>query len=472
MASLTSFVGNGTNLIYSPAFGIASIVPSAFPAGTAVVTGTGTTFPSTCAGGTFYYNGGAPSGYPIVSYTSATAITIAGGVTTGAIASGQWSIAYSTVALPAVGPLGSISTPVAVPNPGFNAGLNQRIQFFQQSSVYTAPTASAAGAFSLIAKIPLRLLHDFFEQLDFPIINLGFSIQLILRQPHNQGGLTNPSSIQPYNNIPPLQAGSLYGPNGTSTFATWTTGAPAIAYGASVQTGLYGQGCRLYYRSIKLNPTENEAFKTKLMRGFTKKIKFISTDIYQHTSAVFAKTGNSMVIAPSIVWPLRVWVLLYSNGTSGSQNVYAQNGSLCGNWGSGPPSATAVAQAAQCSLQCTHGWMTNANISVNNQPYFKNALMTPDDFWLQFKEQLNRNTGCMISYQDFITKFRYHCFDLSRLSDRLPSKTEAVSLVLNFDRQDVTGGSCDPVVMIERLNQVQMDFSSSDVNITVGNITA
>jgi hypothetical protein len=116
--------------------------------------------------------------------------------------------------------------------------------------------------------------------------------------------------------------------------------------------------------------------------------------------------------------------------------------------------------------------MSNANILVNNQPYFKVPLSTPDDFWLQFKDQLNRNTGCMITYQDFIRSFRYHCFDLTRLSDRLPSKTEAVSLVLNFDRADYTAGPCDLVVLIERLNQVQFDFASSDVTVTVGNITA
>lgn len=430
---------------------------------TSTVTGTSTVFTASMVGGVLQVG---PNQYLITGYTSATSIIIGtGGVTVSATQA--WNISFpSGASVPLV-------ASVAVPNPGYNKGLNDRIQFFQNASTYTAPvTNSTVGSFSLVAKIPLRLLHDFFEQLDFPIINVGFNIQLILRQPNNQGGASAPAAPLPYQGIPPLQTGQLYGANGTTPYALWTTGAPAIQYGAGVQTALYGQGCRLYYRSIKLNPTENDAFKSKLLKGFTKKIKFISTDSYYPTQAVYSKTGNSFQIAPSIVWPLRVWVMLYSNGTPNSQNITAQSGSLAGNWGSGGPSSGNVGQAAQCGLQVTHGWMTNANISVNNQPYFKTPLMTPDDFWLQFKDQLNRNTGCMISYQDFITKFRYHVFDLSRLSDRLPSKTESCSLVLNFDRQDVTGGACDMVVMIERMNQVQMDFASSDVTITVGNITA
>ena len=433
-------------------------------ASTGVVLGNQTDFTPDMVGGTITVTGGTPYSGVIIGYTNATTLQ----VNTGA---------------PPLGPVGTFTIsynantnqpPVAVPNPGFNQGLMNRIQFFQNASSYNpgAPN-STGGSFSMVAKIPLTLLHDFFTQLDFPVINLGFNIQLIFRQPNNMGGATNSQFVQPYGGIGPLQAGSMYATNGTTPYAIWTTACPAIQYGGSTTaTNTYGNTCRLYYRSLKLNPTENEAFKTKLMRGFTKKIKFISTDTFQMNGAIFQTTNNSFVISPAIVWPLRVWAMLYTNGTTNSAVSQAQSGSLCGAYISNPSTGgTQPSQAAQCGLQVCHGWMTNANIQVNNQPYFKVPLSTPDDFWLQFKDQLNRNTGCMISYQDFISKFRYHCFDLSRLSDRLPSKTESVSLVLNFDRADNWAGACDLVVMIERLNQVQMDFAASDVTITVGNIT-
>lgn len=370
---------------------------------------------------------------------------------------------------------------MAVPNPGYNQGLANRIQFFQQASTYMQGLntgTAVSGCYNLVVKIPLRMLHDFFEQLDFPIINVGFNLQLVLRQQNNSSGLQAPAAPTCYDGISPLQSGAVFGPNLAANalanpYALWTSACPAIQYGAGNGND-YGSTARLYYRSIKLNPAENEAFRTKLMRGFTKSIKFISTDMGFSPPGALTSIQNSYVISPSIVWPLRVWAMLYTNGTTNNNTTRFTGGALAGNWISGPSgggTAANYSQAAQCGLQVTHGWMKNAQISVNNQPYFKVPLNTPDDFWLQFKDQLNRNTGCMIAYSDFITKFRYHVFDISRLSDRLPSKTEAVSLVLSFDRADTTAGPCDLVVMVERMNQVTMDFSASDVNITVGNIT-
>jgi hypothetical protein len=150
-----------------------------------------------------------------------------------------------------------------------------------------------------------------------------------------------------------------------------------------------------------------------------------------------------------------VWALLYrANALQGNN------------------SANATALAASNGLQVVHGFMKNSNILVNNQQYFKNNLQTVDDHWLQVRDQFNRNTGSMITYKDFVEKFRYHCFDLQRLAERLPSKTEPVSLVLQFDRDDTYGGDCDLVCMIERMNQVQFDFSASDVNVIVGDLKA
>ena len=369
--------------------------------------------------------------------------------------------------------------PIAVPNPGFNKGVWDRCQIFQNSTVYRAGTGgSRVGTYDLIAKIPLRLLHDFFEQIDFPIINMGFNFQFILRQNNssNTPGSSVSQSVTCYQNCPPLMGAALWG-SADRPYATFTAGLPSITYGSSlpsVNSGsyqMYGTGCRLYYRSIKLNPSENEQFKSKLMRGFTKKIKFISTDYFQNNQTVSSSINS--IISPSIVWPLRVWVLLYTS--CGIDISNSTTGALGGNFSNAVPGGgdtSGRGQAAQCGLQVVHGWLKNANILVNNQPYFKNNLQTVDDFWLQLKEQFNRNTGSMLTYQDFCRNFRYHCFDLSRLSDRLPSKTEAVTLQLTADRADNTGGKCDLVVMIERMNQVQFDFSASDVAVTVGNITA
>jgi hypothetical protein len=441
---------------------------------TGAVTGTGTTFTAAMVGSVIVINSVA---YIITQYSNPNGgdciriRSLAQGGAVPLVAAGTSFTVFSQRAT-----VGAQIVPVAIPNPGFNKGVWDRVQIFQNSSVFVPGNNGRCAQYHLVAKIPLRLLHDFFEQLDFPVINMGFNFQFILRQTHNSNQVGNTSSsVQCYQNCPPLMGASLFGPSysATQTFACYTAGMPSISYGqtlAGTYMASYGTQCRLYYRSIKLNPSENEQFKARLMRGFTKKIKFISTDIFQPQTAISTQSGNFQ-IAPSIVWPLRVWALLYT--TNGQSGVNTAVGALGGNWKSAVPAAGGEdGRAPMNGLQVVHGWLRNANIMVNNQPYFKNNLQTVDDFWLQLKDQFNRNTGSMISYTDFVRNFRYHCFDISRLSDRLPSKTEAVSLSLTYDRADNVGQQCDLVVLIERMNQVQFDFSASDVAVTVGNITA
>lgn len=358
---------------------------------------------------------------------------------------------------------------MAVNDPTYNAGLARRIQFFQNQSVFVPGVATTNFAsYQLVAKIPIRLLHDFFEQLDFPIINVGFNFQFIFRQSQNPISANNQVSQQPtyYANIPPLMGGQLVSITGaTPTVA----GQVAIQYGSAPLVKSGGgtiSGCRMYYRSIKLNPAENAEFAAHLTKGFTKRVKFISTDNYFPSQPIPPTGTTSLQISSAIVWPLRVWALLYGNGNVSTNGP--QTGALSGDFIS--TSAT-VNQAAVNGLQVVHGWMQNANIQINNQNYFVNPLQTVDDFWCQIRDQFNKNTQSMIDYDKFLRLFRYHCFDISRLSDRLPSKTETVSLTLTFDRADEIGGYCDLVVMIERLNQVQFDFAASDVHISVGNIT-
>ncbi len=425
----------------------------------------------------------------IIGYTDTTHVTTAIMTIATVTASTNFEVVYNPAGSATNGTSTTVSniTPIAVRNPGYNKGADERCQIFLNASSYVQGVQNTnPGSYNLILKIPLRMLHDFWEQVDFPIINMGFNIQLLLRQ-YNNTSLASSSAVpqQPLyvNNTPPLMVCSLYGGNGTSTQALWTGGQPAVRYGdtsvGAASNKNYGTGCRLYYEVVKLNPTENEMFKNKLQRGFTKKIKFISTDVFKKST--LTSGTDTQLIAPAIVWPLRVWAMLFTaNAATAINDPYSALGggwlntvpSTTGVTGSGATTTSGSAFGAQNGLQVVHGWLTNANILVNNQQYFRNNLQTPDDFWCQFKDQVNRNLGSLISYQDYITLFRYHCFDLSRLSERLPSKTESVSLSITYDRADTTGAACDLLCLIERMNQVQIDFATSDCTVTVGNITA
>lgn len=83
---------------------------------------------------------------------------------------------------------------------------------------------------------------------------------------------------------------------------------------------------------------------------------------------------------------------------------------------------------------------------------------------------VNPDTGSMISYQDFANYKRHMCFDLTRISDRLQSPTEPVSLIFQGNRADDLQCSLDMFFLIERKNQVTFRFSSADVSIVVGNL--
>lgn len=75
----------------------------------------------------------------------------------------------------------------------------------------------------------------------------------------------------------------------------------------------------------------------------------------------------------------------------------------------------------------------------------------------------------MIRYEDWRNYKRYLCYDLTRLSDRLQSPTEPVSLAFIGTRVDGLAPKLQLYFLVERLNQVTFRFSSSDVAIVVGN---
>jgi hypothetical protein len=327
------------------------------------------------------------------------------------------------------------------------------VTVFQNDATYTSVAAggttpngqtatNGADVWNYIARIPLKLLHDYWMQLNFPIINVGFNIQLYFNQPNGVSG-----SVAP--NFPVFQTDA----NSTLiTGGTTITGNPQIFYGKGS-----GTTCRLYYRTVKFSPADNARAAQMLTTGFTKSVKFISTDWNQQQNLVTANNGavGNVVqyqITNSIVHPLRVWVLAYLVDTAATplnmlQQPYYAPGVVTGSF-------------------------INTNININNVPYFRQPQATEEEQWEQLREQFNPDEGSMIRFVDWQQFKRYLCMDLTRLSDRLQSPTEPVSLTfVGFrDDQSLSGTQLQVYYLIERLNQVTFRFSSSDVAIVVGNL--
>lgn len=347
-------------------------------------------------------------------------------------------------------------------NPNYNKGYKDRVTIFQNTSAYQYITPGTTNPYSgavntngthvywHTAKIPLALIHDLFNSLNIPIINVGFNIQLFLAQTNG----TNPSVT-----FPPLMTGNNSAII-TGASAGDRTGVPTIFYG--VTTG-GGSGCRLYYRSVKFSPADNARMAQKLTTGFTWSCKYISTDWIVPANNIVGP-GQSLIQAQleqSVVHPMRVWVLAYANNT----NLYTLNAA-----GIPPVGQGSFLQSGVYSTGVVQGFFSQTNMNVNNVPYWRQAFQTAMDQWNQVSEQFNPDTGSMLRYVDWLNYRRLQCFDLTRIADRLSSPTEPVSLQYTGQRIDGLPYSLEMVYLVERQNQITFRFSSSDVAIVVGNL--
>lgn len=332
-----------------------------------------------------------------------------------------------------------------------NIGFKERVTHFQSQSVYQYSNATPlqnntnAHMYSFSAQVPLKMIHDLFMQLDIPIINVGWNIQLFLAQTNGPFATAQYPPFMSSNNVL-IQTG---GQDDTPT--------PAIFYGNFKGSAT---PCRLYYRVVKFQPQDNSEMAKKLTAGFTKSFTFISTDwIIPQGGPITSNGGTSQIyLSQSVVHPLRLWALGYANNAA-----INQQGGVVTKPG-------AFIQSASYAPGVVTGLFNNVNVLVNNLPYFRQNMQNPHDLYEQLREQFNPDTGSMISYEDFANYKRTLCFDLTRISDRLQSPTEPVSLIFQGTRNDGLQYNLDMIFLVERKNQVTFRFSAADVAIVVGNL--
>lgn len=330
---------------------------------------------------------------------------------------------------------GSALAPVA--DIASNTGLLDRANWFKQTCEYTG----ASGVISTVVFIPLRHIHDFFMQLDYPIINLRLQMSFLLNM-YSNGTV-----------VPPL-GGRITTNSGTTT-AVIPNAAPTVTIGPATMPGsnVSLTNCRIYYKTVKYHPEVNMQLAQKLAAGFTKMVEFRVTDTYLPSASELAQGGGSItkLVSPSTIRPVRVWLLACpANALSSST----------------PASSTSSAtNTGYIPLAVYTGQFTNANILVNNSRYYNNDLVNAQDFYNVIREQFPENQG-LVSYSDFITTYRLHCFDLTRLKDRLKNPNEACSLQVNATR--VGAASCDYYFIVERLQRCSLHLSSAESSVVVG----
>lgn len=325
-------------------------------------------------------------------------------------------------------------------NTNYNEGFANRIKFFKCNASFG--NAPVNGTFQMIVNIPLRYIHKWFEQLNFPLLNcrfqFNFSTPLI-------APTATPAAIS--TSYMPFMIGS-----GTDLNPGTALNAPFAAIG-----GVSSQ-CRIYYRKVTYSAPLNAKINSMLQAGFKKIVEYPVTDIYNPVPGLPADdnvtTQRIVLVTSSAVAPLRCWLLALPHGQATSATIPF----IC------PANGTTPAQNV----------ISNANILVNNVPYLYNSLIYPKEFYSYLQENMvshgyNETVGSLISYRDFLTLHNYILFDIHRLKDRLGDPNEACTLQLNFQRiASPAGYNVDWIVLVERKQVMVMDISASGVELAIG----
>lgn len=342
-----------------------------------------------------------------------------------------------------------------------NKGFMDRITFFQSNQ----NSSITSGVFSTIVTIPLRLIHDIFLQLNFPIISLGLNLQFYLAQTEGNGISNTP--ILPF-------------------MCDATTPYPKISYGTGGNNNSGQNGQRLYYRTVKYNARDAQIMAARLREGFTKTVKFISAD-FSNGNLVGTISGTvnnqNLVVAQAVVRPLRLWMLFIQ------QNVGAN------------PQST-IAGSTSASLIDTQGCLqspylpsaaygcpiSQVMVKLNSINYFDANLEGDNDLNEQLQEQFNLASGSLLRFQDWDQNLKNnnslaaaygvgqntgwttpYCMDLTHLASRLEVPLDPVNITVQFTMNGNSVSQYNVVFIIEKQNQLSITFSDSVCSFVVGN---
>lgn len=286
-----------------------------------------------------------------------------------------------------------------------NAGFAQRIKFVKEES------SLSSSSLKFTAYIPLKYIHDFFNQMNFPITNLSLIINFI-------HGLSSTATTD----FTPFMVG--YG-----TSPVLDTNGDSIISGT----------CRLIMKVVELNAEDEAAYSSMLSSGFEKEFKYLVQQTYRRK----AQTATSFadVITPSAINPKRLWVVGYPANYLKYQSTkttgYTAEDSTIGYGSCQTP--TVLFKNVQIQIDGTNYYERNLdNTSIDSR--------TRLDHWRIMKQQfpiLGQGKGAIINYSDFLTWNRFHVYDLSRLNEFLPTNNvNTRQIYYQADRAIGTGLSC------------------------------
>lgn len=301
------------------------------------------------------------------------------------------------------------SSVITVQNVNFNKGFYNRIASFKAMSTFNS------GTFTAQVKVPLRMLHSFFQCLDFPLINSEMQF-------------------------------TFYTPCGPTTAIT-SRSPFLVGSGAAVpQAQFVNQKVQIYYRTVKFNLAANIEMAKRLEAGYTKKLIFSAVNMYyphDNTAANNTSSYQDQIVA-SVKWPQRVFLLLTPN---------------------------TARDVATVPFICP-GIVNNINIKVGNANYYNQPLITDNQIWAIVDENtvahgVSMTDSALIGFNDFKSNYRIHLCDITRTKDVI-KPDDAVSIEFDSLKVDSSGfynTALDFVYVVERRAVIELKMSAGSSTI-------
>lgn len=316
-------------------------------------------------------------------------------------------------------------------NPNHNVGFMKRRKYLLEDA-----DSKSTTEVKFTAKIPLKLIHDFFFQLDFPIYYPNIKIEFEFNVGNSSfkpfcSGKTAPTSA-----VPSIVASA--GP----PVATVANGADGVAaadeedYTASLTVD--GEA-RLYYHRIVLPDSEGPRIAKMVEDGFTKYITYRKYNVVDRKD--ISKVGSEYDISTDSVSTRRVFGLLYPSVGSADGHLYP-------------------------SPLLTTGTLNNANVWVHKVRQFDRDIEGDAERWQHLSAEFpydDTNNG-PLNYNEFKKRYNILCMNVSRKGDLVNKDSSTVVRVKATPYDNSTGltiTSGEVQWIIEELRAVAVQFGRS-----------
>ena len=312
---------------------------------------------------------------------------------------------------------------------GYNAGFHERQGMMMKayaSSVGADPVSlDTKQTFDIVLSIPLRVLHSFFRELDFPMI--GNRLQMEFWLANVSAGPFRPVVL------------------GTAVEAARTQAAGGVTDIAVTA----GAEPRLYYHAVQWQPSQLAIVSQKFAAGGLRKLlhhrKYeIYKDAQAQTNVANGSTFN-YTVSTSAVAARRLWILCYPTGTFN---------------GTTHPSALVTGANGFSSLQ----------VSLNGKTMFNNPLTTLREQYAELKQAMHLggdgDPESLIPFFDFKLFSRIHCIDLSRSTSLMVDPSQPVTI--SVQSTVASAGAVDVVFLLETEQRVALNMSGQSATVVTG----